>query len=366
MRKIRVVHVLHSFGTGGLEKGVATTIKHASDTFEHIIVCLSTSGESSRLVPAGTSIYELQKPPGNSFFFLLKLTKALRGLDPDVVHTRNWGGMDGIIAARLAGIKAVLQGEHGWEINDPDGVSFRRVRVRKLLSTWVHEFTCVSKDIESWLKETVKVRCPVTQIYNGVDVELYHPASGRSGVREELNIADDIKVIGTVGRLDPIKDYPVLFQAFSVLKRKHSNLRLLVVGDGPERKHLANIAPLGVHLVGQRMDVAEMLRAMDIFVLTSLNEGISNTILEAMSTGVPTVATAVGGTPELVQDGVTGTLIPPRSPSKLALALSVYLEQENVRRMHGNAARRRVVENFSIDAMVKSYETVYRRAVAVR
>jgi hypothetical protein len=109
MKKVRVVHILHSFGTGGLEKGVATIISHASNSFEHIILCLSTSGESNRLLPSDTKIYELHKPAGNAFFFLLKLARTLRKLKPDVVHTRNWGGVDGVIAARFAGVSSAVK-----------------------------------------------------------------------------------------------------------------------------------------------------------------------------------------------------------------------------------------------------------------
>jgi len=238
MHKIRVVHVLHSFGTGGLEKGVATIISHASNFFEHIVLCLSTSGETQRLLPSGTEVRELHKTSGNSILFILKLVRVLKKLAPDVVHTRNWGGIDGIIAARLAGIKSIVQGEHGWDMNDPNGMNRRRVKARKFLSSWVKEFTCVSRDMEEWLKETIRVRRPITQIYNGVDIRVYYPADGYSQIRNELAIPDESFVIGTVGRLDPIKDHPALFHAVTKARENSDSLRLLVVGDGPERNRL--------------------------------------------------------------------------------------------------------------------------------
>jgi sugar transferase (PEP-CTERM/EpsH1 system associated) len=365
MRKIRVAHVLHSFGTGGLEKGVATIIEHASSTFEHIVLCLSTSGETNRLLPSDVEVLELNKPSGNSFLFILKLTRSLKHLAPDVVHTRNWGGMDAIIAARLAGITSVVHGEHGWEVIDSKGLNRRRVRTRKFLSSWVKEFTCVSKDMEEWLKETIKVRRAITQIYNGVDIGVYYPANGYSRIRNKLAIPEASFVIGIVGRLDPIKDHPTLFQAFKKIGNYQRKVRLIVVGDGPERNHLERIAPEGVYFLGNRTDIPDILRALDLFALTSLNEGISNTILEAMATGLPTVVTSVGGNPELVEDGITGMLVPPCDPAALAPALCAYIKNPNMRTMHGKAGRVRAEKHFSIEKMVKNYETVYRRVASM-
>ena len=361
MKKIRVVHVLHSFGTGGMEKGIATLINNSSDIFEHTVLCLSTSGESSRLLSREVQIFELNKPPGNSLLYLFKLTRTLRSLRPGIVHTRNWGGIDGIIAARLSGIKSVIQGEHGWDMSDPNGLNRKRVRVRKFISRWVKEFTCVSKDMERWLHTTVKVGPAVTQIHNGVDVRDFHPIDDNSQIKNSLGIPKGSFVIGTVGRLDPIKDHPALFQAFEKLKGNSRNVRLLIAGDGSERKNLEKIAPEGVIFLGNRGDVREILRSFDLFVISSRNEGISNTILEAMATGLTVVATAVGGNPELVNDGNTGTLVPPRDPAALASALCNYFKNSNMRTMHGKAGRICAERHFSIEKMVTKYEMVYRR-----
>jgi sugar transferase (PEP-CTERM/EpsH1 system associated) len=361
MKKIRVVHILHSFGTGGMEKGVATIISHASNFFEHIVLCLSTSGETQRLLPPGTEVHELHKPPGNSLLFILKLVRALKQLAPDVVHTRNWGGTDGIIAARLAGIRSVIQGEHGWDMNDPSGLNRRRVKARKFLSSWVKEFTCVSKDMKKWLEKTIGVRRPITQIYNGIDIRVYYPANGYSQIRNELAIPDESFVIGTVGRLDPIKDHPTLFQAVEKARENHNNLRLLVVGDGPERIRLEKIAPESVYFLGNRTDIPDVLRALDLFVLNSLNEGISNTILEAMASGLPVVVTSVGGNPELVQNGKTGRLVSPGDSDDLASAMYAYIKNPDTCATHGKAGRIRAEKHFRIEQMVENYEAVYRR-----
>ncbi|NOY45286.1 MAG: glycosyltransferase [Deltaproteobacteria bacterium] len=357
---MHIVHVLYSFGTGGLEKGIATVVRHGSGRFCHTIVCLTVSGASERLLPSGTTVVELRKPPGNSIRIILKLRQVLMNLRPDVVHTRNWPGMDGIIAARLAGIRNVVHGEHGWGMDDPDGRSPKRMRIRRLLSRWVREYTCVSRAIERWLEEEVRVRRPVNQIYNGVDTEVYRPGPGH-GIRSELGIPPDAFVAGIVGRLDPIKDHPTLFRAFSLLREKVPSARLLVVGDGPERARLESLGGEGALFLGDRTDVPEILRTLDVFVLSSRNEGISNTVLEAMAAGLPVVATRVGGNPELVAEGETGTLVPPGDTEALCQALAGYALHPDRARSHGRAGRNLVEARFSIPAMVAGYEGVWER-----
>lgn len=365
MKKIRIVHVLYSFDTGGLEKGVATIVRNASSQFEHIILCLATSGRSERLLPPNTQIIELHKPPGNSPVFLLRLSRVLKGLRPDIVHTRNWGGMDGIIASRLAGIRSVIHGEHGWGMEDPEGLHPKRIFIRRFLSNWVGEYTCVSKQIKKWLCDDIRVKRNVTQIYNGVDADRYNAEKDRGHIRSELGLAPDAPVIGVVGRLDPIKDHPTLLKAFEEVRAIRQEVRLLVVGDGPERKRLENLAGEGVFFLGNRSDVPDILKDLDIFVLPSLNEGISNTILEAMAAGLPVVVTRVGGNHELVEDTFNGFLFKPGDSKSLASVLLQYLEHPNLRRQHGYAGRQRVQENFTVQAMVSSYEMVYRRLAYV-
>jgi sugar transferase (PEP-CTERM/EpsH1 system associated) len=361
--EIRVVHVLHSFGTGGMEKGIATLIGNSSEMFEHVVVCLSASGESEKLLPKEAKICALSKPAGNSLLFLMRLARQLKALNPDVVHTRNWGGMDAILAARFAGIGAVIHGEHGWDLGDPEGINQRRVKVRRFLSRWVKEFTCVSKHMERWLLDEVKIRRPVSQIYNGVDTGVFCPGDEGFRIRKELGISEKTFVAGVIGRLDPIKDHLSLFSAFEALRKQRTDARLLVVGDGPARRRLESAAGEGVVFLGNRLDVPEILRSVDVFVLPSLNEGISNTILEAMAAGVAVVATRVGGNPELVEDGQTGTLVSARDKEAFASALIRYLDDPGLRRLHGEAGRTRVRNHFSISKMVDGYEAVYRRVV---
>ncbi len=361
MRKIKVLHILHSFGIGGLEKGIAMLTNHSSPDFEHIILCLTQSGDSRTLIPAEVKIYEMHKQPGNSVRFLWQMSRTIQRIKPDLVHTRNWSGIDGIIAARLAGVRGIIHGEHGWGMDDPLGSRQKRKLVRRWLTLGVVEFTAVSQQIKGWLEEEVRIFRPVTQIYNGVELPPAHALPVTGGLRQELGLSDSELLVGTVGRLDPIKDQAGLINSFQEVRKQVPSSHLVLVGDGPERENLQKLQTDGVHLLGMRNDVAALLRQLDLFVLPSLNEGISNTILEAMAAGLPVVATAVGGTPELIRHEENGLLVAARDYHALNQTLLRYLLSPQLRVSHGNRGRSIVSKNFSIPAMVAGYEAVWSR-----
>jgi glycosyltransferase involved in cell wall biosynthesis len=182
-------------------------------------------------------------------------------------------------------------------------------------------------------------------------------------------------VVGTVGRLQPVKDQLTLIRAFARLLKQpgapHAELRLVIVGDGPSRAQLEDaIRTAGLNgrvwLAGAREDVAELMQHFDLFVLSSLSEGISNTVLEAMASALPVVATRVGGNAELVIDGSTGALVPPGDEAALAAAIGTYCSQPSLAREHGAAGRRRIEEVFSVQSMVAAYDAVYDKLLPTR
>jgi sugar transferase (PEP-CTERM/EpsH1 system associated) len=364
LSRVRVVHVPWSFGPGGMERGILRCIQRASPDIEHVIVCITIAGRLRSELPDGVQVFDIDQRPGERFGHLRRMRSTLRGLRPCVVHTRNWSGMDGIIAARTAGIRSIVHGEHGWAIEDPDGTNRKRIVIRRFLSRFVRRFTCVSRDIEEYLERT-GVKCPVTQIYNGVDTDEFRPdAAERADVRRELGIAADAPVIGMVARMDPIKDHATLLSAFERVRAQRPDAQLVLAGKGPDEEKIAAAAGAGVHVLGDRSDVPRLLRGMDLFALTSLNEGISNTILEAMASGMPVVATRVGGNPELVVDGQTGALFPVGDDEELARVLLGYIEDDARRRAHSEAAREHIIATFSLDSMVANYEKVWRETAA--
>ncbi|MDD4273146.1 MAG: glycosyltransferase [Desulfobacter postgatei] len=361
MISIRIVHVVYSFGIGGLEKGITTLINHGSDDIAHIIISLCGTKDSEKLLKKPAQIICLDKPGGNSPRFIWDLAKVIRTVRPDVVHTRNWSGMDGILAARLAGVKAVIHGEHGWDMLDPAGTSKKRRLIRKLTSLMVNHYTCVSRQLAGWMQQDVGIRKPVTQIYNGVDTANFMPAGPgkKQAVRQEMDVLPEDFVVGIVARLDAIKNHGALIDAVNQMAQSRPGVKLVVVGDGPEAAALKARAGYHVRFLGYRSDTARLMQGFDLFVLPSFNEGISNTILEAMATGLPVIASDVGGNPELVDDGVTGTLVDPYRPDQMANIIMGYLNNPDTIARHGEQGRKRALERFSIIAMVDKYEAVY-------
>ena len=378
MRKLTVVHVVYSLEVGGLENGLVNLINQLdSERFAHVICCLSRSGAlAARIEQENVIIHEMGLDMTRFRFPLLRLARLFRHFKPDIVHTRGWSAVDGIFAAKLALVAGIIHGEHGRDAADPEGRNVKRNVIRRALSPLVDRFITVSDDLRFWLTGTVGIsQKKVVTIHNGVDIQKFAPLSARSAVsahppsgifalRNALGLPSEGLLIGTVGRLDPVKDHKSLLRAFAPLAHGAEPARLIIVGDGPMRGEIeSEIRKLQidecVHLLGERQDVAKVLKALDVFALTSVAEGISNTILEAMACGLPVVATRVGGNPELVQDDVTGRLAPAQDVPALSAILLDYVKNANLRWSHGTAARQRAVEMFSLSQMALSYERNY-------
>jgi len=372
-----IVHVIFRLDVGGLENGLVNLINCIpTERYRHAIVCLTDfSAFRQRLRRPDVPVYALHKSAGNSPSTLFRLWRLLRQLRPDIVHTRNLGALEAALPAALAGVRVRVHGEHGRDIDDLDGTNRRRQLVRRLYRPLVHQFIALSCDLESYLRQRIGVPASqIEQIYNGVDTERFHPANEhfRRIPHPEFGGPEHF-VIGSVGRMQDVKDPLLLARAFAVLMQTmpgaRQRLRLVMIGEGALRERVRLVlAAAGVlryaWLPGERDDVASLMRGFDLFVLPSLAEGISNTVLEAMATGLPVLATAVGGTPELVQSGVTGTLVPRGDVEEMANAIRAYaVDQERCRR-HGCEARRTVERRFSMEAMTRAYLAVYDRALA--
>jgi sugar transferase (PEP-CTERM/EpsH1 system associated) len=372
-----IVHVIYHLGVGGLENGLVNLINHIPpERYRHAIVCLKGYSDfRARIKRQDVEIVALNKREGHDFNLYLNLFRALRRLKPDIVHTRNLSGMEGQVIAALAGARVRVHGEHGRDIFDLHGKNRKYNLLRKAICPFVGHFVAVSKDLESWLVNTVGATPDrINQIYNGVDSLRFYPRESKGSIAPKLKglrdgfFKENTFVIGGVGRLADIKNYPGLIEAFLLLLKEEpaarERLRLLVVGDGNSRERCINcLREAGAEdlawFPGERADIPELMRAMDLFVLPSLGEGISNTILEAMSTGLPVVATRVGGNEELVQDSVTGTLVPAGSAIAMSAAILKYYTNPDLLDKHGKAGRRRIESSFSMESMTRGYLEVY-------
>ena len=371
-----IVHLIHHLGVGGLENGLVNLINHIPpERYRHAIVCLKGYSDfRQRIKRKDVEIVALNKREGQDFGLYLNLFRTLRRMKPDIVHTRNLGTMEGQVIAALAGARTRIHGEHGRDIFDLYGKNRKYNILRKAISPFVNHFIAVSRDLESWLASTVGAPSSrINQIYNGVDTLRFQPRSKKGFIGGPKGFFTERSfVIGSVGRMAEVKSYPSLVQAFLMLLRKEpalqERLRLLVVGDGNTRHKCMDMlreagAQAFAWLPGERSDIPELMQAMDLFVLPSLGEGISNTILEAMSTGLPVIATQVGGNVELVREGVTGMLIPPGEPASISDAILKYYTNPDLRVHHGQAARQHIESAFSIEAMTASYLQVYDKAL---
>lgn len=366
-----IAHVVHHFRVGGMENGMINLINRMpEERFRHVVICLDDyTGFRARIRRKDVDFYALAKPAGRDISWYFRLWRLLRALSPDIVHTRNLSAIEGQFVAAAAGIRARVHGEHGRDVFDLHGKNQKYNLLRKLARPLVGHYIAVSRDLEQWLIHTVGVPPQrVSQIYNGVDSALFHPREGARNIGPAGFAAESSMVIGSVGRMAEVKDYPNLARAFirllEIEPSARQRARLVIIGDGVARETCLNLlreagAEQLAWLPGERTDVAELMRNMDLFVLPSLGEGISNTILEAMSCGLPVVATRVGGNPELVEDMQTGMLVPVSDPESLAQTLLNYFRNENMLHLQGQASRARIESHFSMQAMVRGYLSVY-------
>ncbi|MBI3347418.1 MAG: TIGR03088 family PEP-CTERM/XrtA system glycosyltransferase [Burkholderiales bacterium] len=362
-----VVHLLHRFDTGGLENGVVNLINHLP-AFRHAVMAVTEITDFKLRVKApGTQFIALNKPPGQGFWLYPRVYRLLRELRPAVVHTRNLGAMEFQLPAWAARVPLRIHSEHGWDVNDLGGVSRTNQRLRRVYGAGTHRFVALSKAIETYLTGPVGFACErVLRICNGVDTQRFAPSTAVPEAwpyRRSEHI-----VIGAVGRLQAVKDPLNLVDAFLRLRElcpaDWPRLRLAMLGAGPlleaVRERLAQGAALDqAWLPGDRSDVAQLLPQFDIFALPSQAEGISNTLLEAMACGCAPVATAVGGNPELVDDGVNGMLVPPCDSAALAVALARLVLSSAQRQRMASASLTRAREEFSLHGMVSAYAALY-------
>jgi sugar transferase (PEP-CTERM/EpsH1 system associated) len=367
-----IAHVLFRLGTGGLENGVVNLINTLpDDKYQHVVICMTDYSDFRNRINNNTvQVYCLNKRPGHDFAVYVRLWRLLQKIKPDILHTRNLSALEAQLPGMLAGIKCRIHGEHGRDLADVDGTNWRYVLLRRWFRPLVQRYIPMSKDLEGWLIKQIKVsEKKISQVYNGVDIN-------RFTVNDEKPLwmlpmafrAPELVLIGTVGRLDPVKDQITLVQAFIHLVNAHPELshqvRLVIVGEGELLSALqilvldANVDHL-VWFAGERHDVADIMQTLDLFVLPSINEGISNTILEAMASALPVIATEVGGNPELVIEGQTGYLVPKQDPIAMAAAFKRYLLQPQLLKLHGQAGRLRVVSTFSLSRMMTDYMAIY-------
>jgi len=373
-----IVHVVYRFGVGGLENGLVNLINSLSaQRWRHAIVALTdvSTEFAQRIARPDIRYVALEKRPGHLVRQYPQLVRLFRELRPAIVHTRNLAALESVVPAWAAGVPIRIHGEHGWDVQDPGGRSRRYRTVRRIYRPFVTRYVALSRHLEDYLEQQVRVPASdIEQIYNGVDTDRFSPSNGaRPAISGCPFGGSDQWLIGTVGRMERIKDPLNLASAFvralEIQPAAAKHLRLIMVGDGALRSAVtAMLDRTGVRdrvwFAGERADVPAVLRGLNCFVLPSLAEGVSNTILEAMATGLPVVATRVGGNAELIESGMTGALVPPANSDALAQAMLGYFNDRVTAGRHAKAGRRVVEDRFSLSRMVTEYRRLYERALA--
>lgn len=366
-----VAHVMYRFDVGGLENGIVNLINHMPrDAYRHVVIALTAITDfRQRIDRDDVEFIALDKPDGHALWIYPQLFRLFRRLRPAIVHSRNLAALEVVIPAWAAGVPVRIHGEHGRDVDDIDGSDKKYQRIRRIYRPFVSRYIALSRDLERYL--TARVGVPqdkVVQIYNGVDAKRFASAGARQATAGCPFTDPSCWLVGTVGRMQTIKDQTTLARAFvralAIAPELKRSLRLLMIGDGPlrgesqallERAGCAELA----WLPGERDDIPEILRGLDCFVLPSLAEGVSNTLLEAMASGLPVIATEVGGNGELIDAGRNGELVPVSGVEAMAQCIVAYAADRDRARRAGLAGRAAVELKFSLAAMVSQYQGLY-------
>jgi glycosyltransferase involved in cell wall biosynthesis len=361
-----VLHVVLSLGAGGTERLVIEICQRLQSRFQLAVCALDEAGTwAPELELRGIEVVALGRRPGFRPDLARRIAKVASESGAGILHCHHYSPMvyGSIAAWTHSGLKTVYT-EHGRLSADPP--SLKRRMASKLVGRLPDEMYAVSHALR---RSMIDEGCPASRlqvIHNGIDLNLPVPPMSRREARAALGLPETAVVLGSVARLDPVKDLETAIGAFARARASFPALALVIVGDGTERAHLESVASRlnvseAVTFAGQRDDARRLLAGVDIYVNSSISEGISLTILEAMAAGLPVVATRVGGTPEVVSDSLTGLLVPARQSQAMADALLSLAAQPERRLAMGHEARQTVERHFTIDRMVDEYARSYTR-----
>jgi glycosyltransferase involved in cell wall biosynthesis len=363
-----VLQVVLTLSPGGTERLTVDLVRRLSGLFRMAVCCLDYPGEwADGLTASGIRVVALGRGPGFQPSLGLRIARLAAELDASVLHCHHYspfvyGALASLVRPRLR----VIYTEHG-RLSD-DKPRLKRRIANRLLGRVPGPMFAVSAALrDHMLAEGLPERVGV--IHNGIDVGPPPGDVERHRARQLLGVDNAALVIGTAARLDAVKNLPALVAALAQVRARHEAAQLIVVGDGSERQAIEDAAwqhgvSSAVRILGHREDVRQLLPGFDIYVNSSISEGVSLTILEAMAARLPVVATRVGGTPEVVVHGVTGTLVEARSADALASAILALATMPDRRSTLGDAGRARVEASFTIERMVADYAREYTTLLA--
>lgn len=368
---IKIIHLVPSLETGGMENGVINVCNRLDRArFMPIIYCLKKIGSMANRLNSDIKVINLNFREGKDPFRPFKLAKLFKEENPDIVHVHGWGGgsWDGIVGARIAHVPIVVNGEHGCFFLR----SYQRI-LQRILASLSNVTLSVSESLKKEIIEKIGLAPhSIKTIKNGVDTQLfsgaYDPTMLNKELYERLKIGPEIKTffVASIGSLKPIKNQRLLLECMRRIKTSgnRNNIKVLLIGEGRDSTTLKEFVENNelsdtVLFLGERNDIPELLSVIKVLVLTSINEGMSNVVLETMSSGVPVIAAKSPGISEFLQDGITGFTFEQNNAVELEEKITMLANNLALWKEISDNAKKNVHDNFSIAQMVSSYESLY-------
>jgi len=370
--KIRVLHIIPTFGIGGAERMVVNLLKAFNHEKFEVSAC-SLYPEAStffekQLKEYKIPVYYLGKHKGLDLRMIPRLYHLFRTFKPDIVHTHLYALRNAIIPIILSRIPLRFHTLHNIAYKETD-------RIGRVIN-WIAFHFCkvipisISQEVAKTTYDLYHIKTPI--IYNGILVNCFQLKKNiRFSYRKKENLKESDTIFLHIARFSPQKNHRLLIKAFGQAVNQYPNLKLLLVGDGELRSKMEKIVKeekleQGIYFLGSRQDIPELLTTCDIFILSSDWEGTPMTILEAMAAGKPIIATAVGGTPELVENGVTGLLVPPKDAQALAEAMLRLANNPILREKMEREGKKNVLERFDIKQIARQYEELYLKSLEAK
>lgn len=372
--KIKLAHVVARLSMGGLELEVIKLLNRLDQSrYQTAIIATEDIMPTARaLVHDGIELVALNKAAGMQWQVVARIARFCREREIDILHSHNWATLlYGVLGGLRARVPILIHGEHGRETHEYQP-SFKQRLACQWLAARCDCLTAVSDDILPLLANSWRVPAhKIVKMPIGIALHEFDFNADRRLAKRALGLPEETFVLGAIiGNFRPVKDLPTMLRAFQIVRQKFSRARLVIVGGGNLTVAQQQACECGlahdVLFLGERHDIARVLCAFDLYLNSSLYEGMSNAILEAMAAGAAVVATNVGGTPAIVREGETGLLAPPSSPENFAATITRLLEDEALRTRLRQTARAYVEREHSHEHYVRAHEKIYEECYAVR
>src|SRR6266511_807220 len=362
---MKILHVVPSFGFGGMEKIICSLINRTSSHYRHIVLILNDDRRAEKWIQERDIDIISPERSDRHITFAKSVYKILRKISPNLLMTYNWGATDAIWLGKIVGIENIIHNEHGFSIDEAYSTQWKRDIVRALLYRLASHMIVVSHDLVEKLESKLYIKKDlISFIPNGIDTDYYSPNDDeRCRVRKELNFTDSDFIVGFVGRLDPVKNFDFMIRVLDHCIKQCHRFKLLIVGSGPEKggiesEILKRNIQTYIRLVGEQEDVRSYLRALDVFLLTSISEQMPLTIMESMSVGIPVIAPCIGEIPRIIVNGKYGFLIEKSDDEEAFTSVLKSLASSGNLTQMKSVVRERIRNEFGVDMMVQKYMAV--------